>query len=81
MGVSGGLSGWTLPFAATRAERESSGDPRPSIEERYASKDEYLRLVHNAARTLVEQRRVLEEDVPEIEESAAQRYDYFTAAK
>ena len=79
MGVSGGLSGWTLPFPATRAERESSGDPRPSIEERYASKDDYLRQVRDAARRLVERRYVLEEDVPEIVENAAARYDYFTA--
>ncbi|MDA1258544.1 MAG: alpha/beta hydrolase domain-containing protein, partial [Chloroflexi bacterium] len=35
------FGGGTIPFAATRAEREISGDPRPSIEERYASKDEY----------------------------------------
>jgi hypothetical protein len=81
MGVSGGLSGWTLPFAATKAERQSSGDPRPSIEERYASKDEYMRMVRDAAQTLAKQRRVLAEDVPEILEKAAHRYDYFTAAK
>jgi hypothetical protein len=78
MGVSGGLSGWTLPFPATRTERESTGDPRPSIEERYASRDEYLQQVQDAARRLVDQRFVLEEDVPEIMEKATTRYDYFT---
>jgi hypothetical protein len=79
MGLSGGLSGWTLRFPATRTEREAAGDPRPSIEERYASRDEYLKLVNVAARRLVEQRYVLGEDVPEIMEKAGQRYDYFTA--
>ncbi len=78
MGVSGGLSGWTLPLPATRAERESSGDPRPSIAERYASRDEYLQQARDAARRLVDQRHVLEEDVPEIMKQAAARYDYFT---
>jgi len=77
--VSGGLSGWTLPFPATRTERESSGDPRLSIEERYASRDEYLQQVQDAAGRLVEQRYLLTEDVPEIVEKAAARYDYFTA--
>jgi hypothetical protein len=79
MGVSGGLSGWTLPLPATRNDRESSGDPRPSIEERYASRDEYLRQVRDAAQRLVAQRYVLEEDVPEIMAKAAGRYDHFTA--
>ena len=36
------MMGSTLPFALTRAERERSGDPRMSIEERYASKAAYL---------------------------------------
>ena len=30
-------TGSFVPFARTRAEREASGDPRPSIEERYPS--------------------------------------------
>ena len=77
MGLSGGLSGWTLPFAPTRAKRESSGDPRPSIEELYASKDVYLEMVHDAAWNLVAQRYVLEEDLPEIMDKAAERYEHF----
>ncbi len=32
-----GLNGGYIPFAKTKAERMASGDPRPSIEERYAS--------------------------------------------
>ena len=39
------------------------GDPRLSIEERYASKDQYLELVKQAAQELVGQRYLLEEDV------------------
>ena len=37
------MQGSTLPFPATRAEREQRGDPRPSIEERYRDRDDYWR--------------------------------------
>ena len=37
------FAGATLPFARTRAEREATGDPRPSIEERYASRERVSR--------------------------------------
>jgi Alpha/beta hydrolase domain len=57
------FAGATLPFARTRREREESGDPRPSIEERYSSRDVYLDCVREAARTLVAARHLLEEDV------------------
>ena len=79
MGISGGLSGWMLPFAATKAERELAGDPRPSIEERYGSREAYTRLVDKAARGLVAQRYLLEEDLPEVMRKAAERYDYLVA--
>ena len=46
------FAGATLPFHRTRAEREAAGDPRPSIEERYASRDDYLERVRDAARAL-----------------------------
>ena len=37
-GTGGGCSlfGGFIPFARTRSERLASGDPRPSLEERYA---------------------------------------------
>ena len=43
----------------------SSGtnDPRTSIEERYHSRDRYLALVSGAARDLVQQGYLLEDDV------------------
>ena len=41
-GASGAtLRGSSIPFAATRAEREAAGDPRPSIEERYQSRQAF----------------------------------------
>jgi alpha/beta hydrolase family protein len=57
------FAGATLPFAKTRRERESTGDPRPAIEERYASREAYLARVRTAALALVTDRYILEEDV------------------
>jgi Alpha/beta hydrolase domain len=57
------FAGATLPFAKTQRERESTGDPRPAIEERYASREAYLARVRTAALALVTDRYMLEEDV------------------
>lgn len=56
------LQGSAFPFAATRAERERSADPRPSIEERYPTREAYVAAVRQAASRLVAQRFLLEED-------------------
>ena len=74
------MQGSTLAFAATRAERERLGDPRPSIEERYRDRDDYLARVRAAAVELARQRYILEEDVDLTVASAAERYDAFAAA-
>lgn len=72
------LFGSTLPFPATRAERIARGDPRLAIEERYASRDDYLSLVRGAALALVEDHLLLEEDVEVCVRAAAQTWDEFT---
>ena len=78
-GASGGtLRGSTIPFAVTRRERESTGDKRLSIEERYASKEQYLQLVKKAAEDLIGRRYLLEEDLEPVIEQASQLYDYMT---
>ena len=54
-----------MPFARTRAEREANGDPRRSIEERYASHEDYVRQVRcgtEAAQALLADGFLLEED-------------------
>jgi hypothetical protein len=56
-------SGSTIPFARTKAERIAKGDPRLSLEERYASKADYVARVRAAAEALVQQRLLLPEDV------------------
>lgn len=71
------MMGSTLPFARTRAERERTGDPRLSIEERYPTREAYLDRVRESARKLVALRHVLEEDEAAIVERAARQYDFF----
>ena len=59
------LGSW-IPFARTPEERKKSGDPRPSIAERYASRGEYMSKFEQAARKLIEQRFLLQEDLPAL---------------
>ena len=73
------MQGSTLPFPATRAERERTGDPRPSIEERYRDRDAYVAQARAAAEALVQQGYVLAEDLEIVVENAAARYDAFAA--
>jgi len=77
IGITGGLAGWTLPLPITREDRESTGDPRASIEERYASREDYLEQVTRAAMDLVGEGYLLEEDVEEVVELARRKYDHF----
>ncbi len=61
-GQSCGLSGGFIPFAKTKAERLAKGDPRPSLEERYRSHEEYVQIVSAAAAKLVQERYLLQQD-------------------
>ena len=81
IGITGGLAGWTLPFAASRADREATDDPRPSIDERYSSREEYLRRVRAAAQELIAAGYVLAEDLPRLVAAAGARYDAFRHGK
>ena len=56
------LQGSFIPFAANRAERLATGDPRLSIEERYPSRETYVAAFKKAADDLVAQRYLLPED-------------------
>ncbi len=55
-------AGGMIPFAKTRAERLASGDPRPSLEERYSDHAGYVAAVRKAAANAVEQRFLLAKD-------------------
>jgi hypothetical protein len=69
------MQGMSLFFARTAGEREEAHDPRPSIAERYGSRDAYLEQVRDAARALAADRYVLEEDIEVCVADAAVRYD------
>ncbi len=74
------LAGSFMPFPATKADRDKSGDPRLSIAERYPSRDAYLTKVKAAADDLVKGRYVLAEDVDAIVKHEALVWDTLTAA-
>jgi len=57
-----GLSGSFTAFATTKAERLAAGDPRKSLQERYKSHEGYVKAVKQAAKELVNERFLLEED-------------------
>ena len=57
------------------ASEKQLGDPRLSIEERYASKLDYLERVTRAAQELVAAGYLLAEDVQTVLEQASHRYD------
>jgi hypothetical protein len=70
-----------LPFVWTKAEREASGDARPSVEERYRNREEYLGRVSAAALALVRDRFLLPEDVPAVMERALAHWDWGSAGR
>jgi len=59
--VCGNLGGF-MPFAKTKAERLSAGDPRQSLEERYRSHDDYVAAVSQAVRKLQHEGFLLDSD-------------------
>ena len=56
------LAAGYVPFARTKAERLAAGDPRLSIEERYASPFAYYAAAAAQAQDLVKQRLLLPDD-------------------
>ena len=75
------LAGSAIPFAATKAKRTASGDPRPSVEERYTSKDDYLRRVKEAADKLVKERYLLADDLDATVARASEMWDFVAQSR
>jgi hypothetical protein len=73
-----GEIGSYIPFARTRADRLKTGDPRLSIEERYATKDAYMAKIAAAANELVAGRFLLAKDVPDVLAHASAHWDWAT---
>jgi hypothetical protein len=74
-----GLSGSYIPFPLTRAERERTGDPRLSIEERYRNKEHYLGLYAQAALQSIREGYLLAEDLAAVLEHAGKHWDWLMA--
>jgi hypothetical protein len=71
------FAGGTIPLPLTASQRSASGDPRLSIAERYASKDDYISRIQEAARALVQEGYLLEDDVEVCLEQADKFWSYF----
>ena len=72
------LLGSYVPFARTKAERDARHDPRPSIEERYKGRDDYLQRIRAAADALVKERFILEQDIEDVVQRATKHWEYAT---
>jgi hypothetical protein len=76
-----GLIGSFIPFPATLKDRIASGDSRLSIEERYRTRDDYLKQVRQSANELVRERFMLPADIPPVLERAGQTWDLATSPR
>ena len=70
------MVGSFIPFSRDKQVREQTHDPRLSIEERYASEDEFLKKIEDAARTLVAARYLLPMDIPLVHRRAARGMEF-----
>lgn len=64
------------PLPRTRADRQNTGDSRPSIEERYMSRDDYVGKATAVALRLVERGFLLPQDLPDVIARAGAHYDW-----
>lgn len=56
------LNGMFIPFRKTKTERLAANDPRPSLEERYGTHENYMNAVRQAADDLVREGFLLPDD-------------------
>jgi hypothetical protein len=71
------IQGSMIPFAATEAERQRAGDPRPSLEARYASRDAWAARLAEAVDRLVADRLLLAEDGDRLAIAARESWDVY----
>ena len=62
--------GSLIAFARSRADREAADDPRPSLAERYGSRDAYVAKVRAACDALIAQRLLLPDDANRFVQAA-----------
>ena len=68
-----------MPFPRTDAERQASGDPRPSLQARYANRAVYEAKIRSAAAAVVALGFLLPEDVGALVDEASGLYDRIKA--
>ncbi len=73
--------GTFAPFAPTREARLAGNDPRPSIDERYADRDAYLKAYDDATAALVRDGYLLAADAPALHLRAQQLWDEVGAGR
>ncbi len=74
------MQGSYIPLPRTSAERTRANDPRPSIDERYRDKDQYVGAVTKAAMALIDQGYLLAEDLAVVVKNAAKHWDYLSGS-
>jgi hypothetical protein len=67
------LGGAYIPFTLTRKQRELTGDPRASLEERYGSWRGYIDQLEARCRDMAKQGYLLADDIPSIIQTQTQR--------
>jgi len=70
------FSGSYIPFPKSKADRERTGDPRLSIEERYHDRAQYVGLIAQHCLKMVEGGYLLPEDMPALIQRAEMQWDY-----
>jgi Alpha/beta hydrolase domain len=73
------IQGSMAPFAETEAERRRDGDPRPSREMRYLSRDAWAAQLTDAVERLVSERLLLAEDGDRLIAAARESWDVYLA--
>ncbi|MGH8615782.1 MAG: alpha/beta hydrolase domain-containing protein [Gammaproteobacteria bacterium] len=68
--------GTVVPFPWTALQRRMSGDPRPSVIERYGRRKTYLARVNEAAGQLIEEGFLLKEDWPRVMRRAETMWEW-----
>src|SRR5262249_34678232 len=69
------VQGSMTPFPATEAERQRNGDPRPSLEARYPSREAWAEQLAAATERLVAERLLLREDADRLIAAAHETWD------
>lgn len=73
--------GTFIPLSRTEDERETLGDPRPSVEALYSGMDEYLERVRGSTRELVRDGFLLPEDASLAVEMAEARWQWLMGGR